>query len=88
MISKVAPRPNAPERPRRLTFKERQELDVLPGQIEALEDEQGRLYREMADPAIYQQRGDQVTQMAARLAAIEAELADAYARWEALDAVS
>ncbi len=88
VISKVAPRPNAPERPRRLTFKERQELDVLPGQIEALEDEQGRLYREMADPAIYQQRGDQVTQMAARLAAIEAELADAYARWEALDAVS
>lgn len=88
VTSKVAPRPSASERPRRLTFKERQELDVLPGQIEALEDEQGRLYREMADPVIYQQRGDQVTQMAARLAAIEAELADAYARWEALEAVS
>ncbi len=86
--SKAAPRPSVPERPRRLTFKERQELDVLPGQIEALEAEQGRLYREMADPAIYQQRGDQVTQMAARLAAIEAELAVAYARWETLEAVS
>lgn len=78
----------APERPRRLTFKERQELDALPGQIEALEAEQNRLYREMAAPEIYQQRGDEVTQATARLKAIETELADAYARWEALEALS
>ncbi len=84
---KAAPRPSAPERPRRLTFKERQELNALPGQIEALEAEQSRLYREMANPMIYQQRGEQVAQATARLAAIERELADAYARWEALEAV-
>ncbi len=84
---KTAPRPSAPERPRRLTFKERQELDALPGRIEALEAEQSRLYREMANPMIYQQRGEQVAQATARLAAIERELADAYARWEALEAV-
>ncbi len=87
-----APKPvrpaEAPERPRRLTFKERQELDALPGQIEALEAEQGRLYREMAAPELYQQRGDEVTQATARLKAIETELADAYARWEALEAMS
>lgn len=87
-----ASRPNVPERSRRLTFKERQELDALPGQIEALEDELAALYREMADPILYgsklPQRRDQVTQATARLAAIEHELADAYARWEMLEAAA
>ncbi len=75
------------ERPRsKLTFREQRELETLPARIEALEAEQAQLYRRMADPTIYQAGGDQVTQTAARLAAVEGELAEIYARWEALEA--
>lgn len=82
---KAASKPVAVERPKRLTFKERQELDTLPARIEALENEQGRLHQELADPMLYQQHSDQVTQINARLAELEHELAEAFARWEALD---
>ena len=41
----AAQRAGAAERPRRLTFKERQEMDGLPAHIEALEIEQHRLYQ-------------------------------------------
>ena len=82
-----ASRPSAADRPRRLTFKERQELDALPARIEALEAEQHRLYRAMADAGIYQQGGDEVVKAGARLAAVEQELAEVYARWELLEAL-
>ena len=81
-------RAGAAERPRRLTFKERQEIDALPAHIEALEIEQHRLYQVLADAAIYQQGGDEVVQVSARLAAVEQDLAAAYARWEQLEAVA
>ena len=78
-------RVGAADRPRRLTFKERQEIDALPQQIEALETEQHRLYQTMADTAIYQQGGDEVVRVSARLAEVERDLAEAYARWEQLE---
>jgi ATP-binding cassette subfamily F protein uup len=74
------------ERPRKLTYKEQRELETLPARIEALEAEQDQLYRYMAAPATYQAGGGDVMQTTARLAAIEQELAEAYARWEALEA--
>ena len=73
-----ASRPSAADRPRRLTFKERQELDGLPTRIEALEAEQHRLYQAMADAGIYQQGGDEVVKTSARLEAIEKELPEVY----------
>ena len=81
-------RAGAAERPRRLTFKERQEIDALPQQIEALETEQHRLYQVMADTAIYQQGGDEVVRVSARLVDVERDLAEAYARWEQLEAIA
>ena len=75
----------APARPRKLTYKEQRELETLPARIEALEAEQSRLYRDMADPTLYQQGGDEVVKATARLADLERELADAYARWEDLE---
>ena len=45
------------EGPRRLTFKERKELEELPGLIEALEKEQAVLHERMADPAFYREAG-------------------------------
>ena len=86
----VSPPPTAeprarPERARGLTYREQREMEALPGRIEALEAEQSQLVQVMAAPAIYQGGGDAVVQTTARLAALEQELAEAYARWEALD---
>ncbi len=84
----VEPRPRntTPPKPAKLTYRERQELDALPGQIEVLEAEQARLYAEMADALTYQAGGDEVTRRIARLQEIEQQLPELYARWEALEA--
>ena len=47
-------------RPRKLTFKERQELEALPTRIDALENEQAALHEKLADPAFYREQGDAV----------------------------
>ena len=77
-----------PARAVRLTYKERQELDALPARIEELETEQTRLYAEMADPAVYQAGGDEVSRRTARLAEVERLLGEAFARWEELEGKS
>ena len=87
-VRSAALRAGAAERPRRLTFKERQELDALPQQIERLEAEQHRLYEVMADAGFYQQGGDEVVRVSARLVEVERDLAEAYARWEQLEAIA
>ena len=71
-----------------MTFKERQEIRRAAQQIEALELEQHRLYQVMADTAIYQQGGDEVVRISARLVEVERDLAAAYARWEQLEAIA
>jgi ATP-binding cassette subfamily F protein uup len=93
------PRARAPERrlavqpaPRarrvRLTFKETQELEALPGRIAALEAEQRTIGARLADPALYREQAGEVGPLQARFDAIESELLDLLARWEALDAES
>ncbi len=70
----------------KLSYREARELEGLPGRIAALEAEQAGLAAELADPALYQTRPHEATALSARSEAIEAELLDALARWEALDA--
>ena len=79
------PRETPAARPGRLTYKERQELEVLPARLEALEEEQAALYETMADANTYQGGGDDVVRTTARLAEIEKALAEMYARWEELE---
>jgi ATP-binding cassette subfamily F protein uup len=76
------------ERSRKLTFKEKRELEVLPLQIDALETEIDALHAKMTDPGFYRIAGDQVAATTARLQSLEAKLAATYARWEELDALS
>jgi ATP-binding cassette subfamily F protein uup len=71
--------------PRRLSFKERQELDSLPGNIEKYDAEIAALHREMAEPQFYQQPGTQIAAEQARLKQLEEQLSAAYHRWEALE---
>jgi len=70
---------------RRLSFKERQELATLPPAIEAAEAEIAALHHEMAQPAFYQQSGEQIAQRHARLKLVEEQLAANYRRWEELE---
>ncbi len=76
------------ERARKLTFKEKRELEELPQQIDALETEAAELHAKMANPDFYRTAGEQVAATTTRLETIEAELAGSYVRWEELDALS
>ena len=69
---------------RKLTFKEKRELDDLPQGIEALESRQSELEAEIAAPAFYQQDHDISEARLQALADIVVELEMAYARWESL----
>jgi ATP-binding cassette subfamily F protein uup len=70
----------------KLSYKEARELEALPAQLEALEAEQGQIAARLADPALYQSNPQEAAALQARSEAIEAELLDALARWEMLEA--
>ena len=76
------------QRERKLSFNEQRELNALPDQIEALEAEQSALHEQMADPAFYQQNGEDVTAAQTRLEQIDNDLKQAYARWEELGEIA
>jgi len=84
----VRPKEDRPvRRPRQtLTYKEQRELELLPGAIEILEAEQSNLYQAMSDPSFFRQASPEIAGAKARLKSIEAELDEAYLRWEVLDA--
>jgi len=75
------------EKPRKLSFKEERELEALPEQIAALEEEQTGLHARLADPEFYKSAGAEVTAINDRLAALEAELERVYSRWEELESL-
>ena len=85
-LPKPAPPPAAPvAAKRKLSFKEQRELDELPARIESLDSQIASLTAQIQDPAFYRQPADEVTATNARLAALQAELEQAYARWQALE---
>ncbi len=82
------PAPAAEQRsnnPRKLSYKEQQELKGLPGKIESLEAEQSRLHATVGDAGFYQQPGDAIAATLARLESVTQELEAAYRRWETLE---
>jgi len=70
----------------KLSYKEARELEALPAQLEVLEAEQAQIAERLADPALYQANPQEAAVLHARSEAIEAELLEALARWEALEA--
>jgi ATP-binding cassette subfamily F protein uup len=81
--SKAAAAPAA-TKARKLTNKERAELEAIPARIEVLEKEQAALTTQLADPAFFRQGGPAVGQATARLEEIERQLAAIYERWTQL----
>jgi len=87
-VARPEPRPSSAPRTRRLTYKEQRELEALPQRIEALEAELGELHQRMADAAFYRQAPAEIVRVKGRLDAIQAEVAEAYRRWEELEVAS
>lgn len=79
--------PVAVKGPKKLSYKETQELKNLPGLIESLEKEQELLNHELSDFKKCKEPGF-VSQTNERLAKIAEELATAFSRWEELEKVS
>jgi len=76
----------APENPKKkLSYKEQQELNALPGRIETLENEVQALEQQTTAPDFYRQDKASITGAMDRLAQLRADLEQAYARWEQLD---
>ena len=71
----------------KLSFGERREIQALPAQIEALEDEQDTLHRNLAAADFYRQPKEVLAAAANRLAELETAIAQAYTRWEYLESV-
>ncbi|TSE22675.1 ABC-F family ATP-binding cassette domain-containing protein [Tepidimonas aquatica] len=86
-VAAPCPAPAEPPAPRRLSYKERRELEALPARIDALEAEQRTIEAELADGAVYARDPQRARALAERHGAIEAELLDALQRWEALQAL-
>ena len=71
---------------RKLSYKEQRELQELPQRIAALEAEQKALGAQLADPDFYKTAPQRAGELQARYAAIEEEMLELLARWEALEA--
>ena len=72
---------------RKLSYNEQRELDAMPQRINALEQEQSALQTKLADPATWQEAGNDINAMNARLEEIELELLECLERWEALEKI-
>jgi ATP-binding cassette subfamily F protein uup len=70
---------------RQLSYKEKRELDALPGAIATLEDEQARLKEEAAAPEFYKSRADRIKTVLARLESVQQDLDKVLERWVELD---
>lgn len=79
-------RERQPERRRKRSYKEQRELEALPQRIEALETEQVEIHARLSDSELYRRGGAEITILQQRLHDIERELAQAYERWEVLEA--
>ena len=87
---KPAAKPAPSEKPRgnrppKLGFKEKRELDALPAKIEEMEAEYDALYAQMADPEFYKTDKDEIARVKARMEELEKAIEYAYDRWEALE---
>ncbi len=74
------------ERPKKLSYRQKQELAALPARIDTLETERGELHAKLADPQLYR-TGDGAAAGTARdrLAQVESELEVAFERWTELE---
>jgi ATP-binding cassette subfamily F protein uup len=81
----TAPAPAPAPAKRKLSFKDQRELEQLPARIERLENEIGERTAAMNEPSFFQQDSATIVQANETLAALQAQLDAAYARWSELE---
>ena len=81
------PKPAEKERPRRRTFKERQELAGMEAEIDAAERVVAALEATLQDPATYATRAAETPALVANLEAARRRVDALYARWHALEEI-
>jgi ATP-binding cassette subfamily F protein uup len=81
---KAAEKPK-PSVKKKLSFKEKRELEELPRRIEQMESEKEALHARIASPAFYKESSDDIARALGRVDELKDSLHDAYARWDELD---
>ena len=71
--------------PKKLSYREKQELESLPGRIEELETRQTEIQAAMAAPEFYQQDKKEITALTTELQQIASDLEHCFTRWEELE---
>lgn len=73
---------------KKLSYKEKRELEQLPALIESLDAEIGTLQAQVNSPEFFRQTSDVTTAILNQLHDAESKLAHAYERWELLEALN
>ena len=76
-----------PSKPRKLSFKEKQELEGMEAQIHAVDEEINRIEALFVSPDFHRTHATQTNDLMAELASHKARLNELYARWEELEAI-
>jgi ATP-binding cassette subfamily F protein uup len=74
-------------RPKKMSFKEKKELEEVPQEIETLEEKKEELHKIMADPDNYQGGGEKAASAKSAAEELEERLAFLYKRWEELEEI-
>jgi ATP-binding cassette subfamily F protein uup len=74
-------------KPRKLTFKEREDLKNLPAKIELLEAEQVELFKIMSNPDFFRKTKEEIVRLQARAEAIPGEIEQVTNRWLELEEI-
>lgn len=77
----------APDKSKKLSYKETLELETLPQKLGSLESERNDLHAQMSAPAFYQQDKAAISAAQIKLAELDRALKLAYSRWEELEAM-
>ena len=84
-IAASKPKPKREKQPKKgLTWAEERELEGLPEKLEALEAQRDHVGEQLADPALYRETPEEAAALGQSLKDLEADIAEAYARWESL----
>lgn len=84
----VKAKPCKPEQRKKLSYKEKRELEQLPATIEQLETQIAEIHTQMGSPEFYQKPGAEISKIQTNLTTLETELNAAYLRWETLDQIA
>jgi len=85
---KETPKANISTTPKKkLSFKEKNELEKLPNEIDQLEEAQAKLTKQISSADFYKKAKDVTQKTLDQLTEIEANLEQAYKRWDELEAM-